>query len=80
MKLNKIISPCISECDNNGDFCPACGRTMEEKFEWKRGADNTRKKDILENCEQRLSAPAYAHWQEQYARKKAKLAAEANAL
>jgi len=75
-----ITSPCISACDALAPHCPACGRTLEEKREWKRGADRTRKKLILANCEQRLSAPAYAHWQEQYARKKAKLAAEANAL
>jgi predicted Fe-S protein YdhL (DUF1289 family) len=66
MKLNKIISPCISECDNNGEFCPACGRTMEEKFEWKRGADETRKKQILEDCGSRLTQQDYEYWGEMY--------------
>ena len=26
--MERMISPCISECDNNGEFCPSCGRTL----------------------------------------------------
>tara|TARA_R110001606_G_scaffold355401_1_gene506391 strand:- start:67 stop:345 length:279 start_codon:yes stop_codon:yes gene_type:complete len=73
-----IISPCISECANNGDFCPACGRTMEEKFEWKQGADNTRKKNILENCANRLPRKDFEHWKEMYELKVAEKMRENN--
>jgi len=61
-----IISPCISECDNNGEFCPACGRTMEEKFEWKGGADDARKQRILEDCGNRLPRKDFEYWEEMY--------------
>lgn len=62
----KIISPCISECDNNGEYCPACGRTMQEKFEWKNGANNARQKEILENCANRLPRQDLEYWEEMY--------------
>ena len=71
-----MISPCISECDNNGEFCPACGRTMEEKIEWKAGADLSRKKQILEDCASRLSKEAFEYWQEQYELKVARITRE----
>ena len=70
--MERMISPCISECDNNGEFCPACGRTMEEKFEWKNGADVARKKQILEDCGSRLTQRDFEYWEEMYELKVAK--------
>ena len=74
----KIISPCISECDNNGEYCPACGRTMQEKFEWKNGANNARQKDILVNCANRLPRKDFEYWEEMYELKVAEKMRENN--
>jgi predicted Fe-S protein YdhL (DUF1289 family) len=70
--MERMISPCISECDNNGEFCPACGRTMKEKFEWKNGADEARQKQILQDSGSRLTQRDYEHWNKMYELKVAK--------
>ena len=67
-----MISPCISECGNNGEFCPSCGRTMKEKFDWKNGADQFRKKQILQDSGSRLTQREYEYWKEMYEIKVAK--------
>ena len=62
---NKIISPCIDKCFTNGVNCPSCGRTNDEVAEWPY-ADETRKKEILEECVNRLDPEAYDYWEEMY--------------
>jgi hypothetical protein len=39
---------------------------MEEKFEWKGGADLSRKKQILEDCGSRLPKKDFEYWEEMY--------------
>ena len=39
---------------------------MQEKFEWKNGANNARQKEILENCANRLPRQDLEYWEEMY--------------
>jgi predicted Fe-S protein YdhL (DUF1289 family) len=71
-----MISPCISKCDKTREFCPGCGRTEEEKTEWKGGAELSRKKQILEHCASRLPKEDFEYWQEQYKLKVARITRE----
>jgi hypothetical protein len=51
---------------------------MEEKFEWKGGADIARQKQILENCANRLPRQDFEYWEEMYELKVAEKTRENN--
>ena len=68
-----IISPCISICktDPLTGYCYGCGRTNEEKLEWKKQDTlNTWKEENLKNLKERLVGWQKNAFEKSYAYKK----------
>jgi len=61
----KTVSPCIARCFTNGNHCPSCGRTDEERIEWY-DASEDRKQQIIKQCTSRLEPEAFEYWEEMY--------------
>lgn len=75
MKSQEIISPCISICktDPVTGFCYGCGRTNEEKKNWKnQNTTQNWKNNNLKEIQKRLSGWQLETFKTSYASKKNK--------
>tara|TARA_B100001996_G_scaffold369408_1_gene342794 strand:+ start:1541 stop:1771 length:231 start_codon:yes stop_codon:yes gene_type:complete len=75
MKNQEIISPCISICktDPVSGFCYGCGRTNEEKKNWKdQNTSEDWKNNNLKEIQKRLSGWQLETFKTSYASKKNK--------
>jgi len=71
-----MISMCISECGNNGKWCPSCGRTLTDRMDWKVAVednDTATFERIKLDCKERLTNKEHKHWLKKYEAKKKKL-------
>ena len=68
-----IISPCISICkmDPVTGYCYGCGRTMEEKKQWKEETTTDKwKKDNIKDIQKRMKGWQLESFKESYNYKK----------
>ena len=68
-----VVSPCISICKTDPDtgYCYGCGRTMEERKQWKEETTTDKwKKDNIKDIQKRMKGWQLESFKESYNYKK----------